>query len=1263
MTDRNSLRGNVFANGRSFLRKLAIRAALLVAALLIFLPRAQAQLSGSLSGTVTDPSGSVVPNAKITLTNQASKEQREVTSNKDGYFAFAAVLPGTYSVKVEAPSFKTWQQTDIIMHPGNTRSVSGIQLEVGTASQTVEVVASSTAIAPVDSGARESMLTQTEINDIPLVSRNLSEVLKILPGATTVQNGTSGGSEFVGSFLTLGLTGSTIGVGLDINGAAYRGGTGYTLDGANILDPGCNCWSTALVDPDMTQEVQVQTSNFGADVQQGPEIVNVVAKSGTKEYHGQAYVYTRNDKLNANDWVDNNNGTPRGSGYWYYPGASFGGPVPFTRKKVFFWFGYEHAYQNTGSSDSLKSYIPAQGMLQGNFTSSGAGVSALCPNLDAMGNSSTSSTGQACSSINGMILPNGTTVTNGMIPMSFLDPGAMALEKIWPAANVNPATNGGFNYFQPISSNVNLYWLRPRVDYDLNEYNKFFVSFQYGRNSAPAGGTGAHIWYTPANSIAFPGGGVQTLQTTKLATGHFVHVFNSSTTNEFFATWSWDNNPNTADVSLVSRSTLGYPYGTVFKNPAITMIPSYYSAGNFTYPEFSQPDFFDPGLGGSWLAKKQSPSFADNVTKVWNSQTIKVGFYYQNVGNLQGGYNFTNGVLSFGGQNPDYFCTTGTCPAIGSSANPLADFVTGIASGYQEASGEPYQDMAYRIISGYFDDSYKVTKRLTIQFGVRVDHIGHWYDRSGTGMAAFFPNLVLVDEANDRPNPGVRYHGIDPGVPISGSPSRFAFVSPRFGAAYDLFGDAKTVLRGGWGAYRWNDQVNDYQGTLETSQTLLTYNLPGGKNVMLSELGNLPPPVSGLSTPGAINGQIYATDPNDYNVPVTYSYNFTVSREMPWRSLFEIAYVGSNTHDILLGGQNGIGNINNATGSIIDRNIMPLYALYNPITGVHPLDPVTGVPTADPQNPGKSCNASGVCNQYADYLPYGKEYGTNAILVPEHDGYANYNALQVSWAKSGGHLNYNVNYTWSKALGDGLASNPYSVAGNYGPLSIDRSHVINTSYVYNVPDLYHGDSKFVNGATRGWMIAGTTTWQSGGNLAANDNANLGLNIHYVCGPTDPASCMTDLDAYGSTAVGAPTYFGTTAQMNIQPDITCNPTSGLASKQIAKLGCFAPPDVGSNGPRNLPYIKLGAFWGSDLSVAKTFHVTERQALEIRASANNFLNHPLLSISGSGQFQLNYTKDFVTGAILPAPSSNDWGSFDTKVGSGNQRIWELSAKYSF
>ena len=305
-----------------------------------------------------------------------------------------------------------------------------------------------------------------------------------------------------------------------------------------------------------------------------------------------------------------------------------------------------------------------------------------------------------------------------------------------------------------------------------------------------------------------------------------------------------------------------------------------------------------------------------------------------------------------------------------------------------------------------------------------------------------------------------------------------------------------------------------------------------------------------------------------------------------------------------------------------------------------------------------------MCNQYVDYYPLALAYGTNAVYVPEHTGWANYNALQLMWQKSAGHLNFNINYTWSKALGTALGSNPYSVAGNYGVLPIDRPQVLNTSAVYNLPDFYHGESKFIHGATAGWMIAGTTTFQSGGNLAANYSSNLGFNMKYVCGPTDPASCATDLANYGSNSIGAPTYFGTTAGMYIQPDITCNPTSGLISNQKANLSCFAAPAVGSNGPRNLPYIKLEGYWNSDLSIAKTFHVTERQSLEIRASANNWLNHPLLTFSGSGQLQLNYTKDFVTGAVLPDYSgSSTWGLLDTKVGAPNQRIMELSAKYSF
>ena len=176
-------------------------------------------------------------------------------------------------------------------------------------------------------------------------------------------------------------------------------------------------------------------------------------------------------------------------------------------------------------------------------------------------------------------------------------------------------------------------------------------------------------------------------------------------------------------------------------------------------------------------------------------------------------------------------------------------------------------------------------------------------------MAAFFPNLVLVDEANDRPNPGVRYHGIDPGVPISGSPSRFAFASPRFGVAYDVFGDAQDGSSRRLGSLPLERSGERLPGHARNLTDAADLQPAWRKERDAQRDRELAGACFGLATPGAINGQIYATDPNDYNVPVTYSYNFTISRELPWRSLFEIAYVGSDTHDILLGGQNGSGNI------------------------------------------------------------------------------------------------------------------------------------------------------------------------------------------------------------------------------------------------------------------------------------------------------------------------------------------------------------------
>jgi hypothetical protein len=487
---------------------------------LFALPALHAQTTGTLTGTVVDQSGAVIPQARITLLNQATNDVRQTTSNSVGYFTFAGVLPSTYTVTVEGSGFKTWRQTDITVDPGDMRKVENVRLQTGALSETVKVEAVAGEVQPVDSGERASVLTAKDVEKLPLVSRNLTELLKVLPGVTSVANGTGNGLGF--DFTNAGASGSAVGVGLSTNGAPYRGGTALLFDGANIIDPGCNCWSTAVPNPDMVQEVKVQSSAFGADSQQGPVVVNNISKSGGANYHGEGYLYARNGVLNANSWANNHqfpqtSATARPEQAYYYPGGNFGGPVPGTHKKLLFWAGYEYFWQNLPASQPLESYVPSVGMQSGNFTSSGQGNAALCPS------GFSASATNWCNDLSGTVAPNGTPITGGVIPSQFLDPGGLALLKLFPAPNANPATTpGGFNYFLPVSSQHNGYIYRTRVDYNLNDSNKVFVSYQYASDSATLP---AHIYYSPTYAVGFPGGDIVSPTKSRTLTGSFLHIF------------------------------------------------------------------------------------------------------------------------------------------------------------------------------------------------------------------------------------------------------------------------------------------------------------------------------------------------------------------------------------------------------------------------------------------------------------------------------------------------------------------------------------------------------------------------------------------------------------------------------------------------------------------------------------------------------------------------------------------------------------------
>lgn len=1247
--------------------------------------RVQAQTTATVTGTVEDTTGAVVPGATVTLINDATHTQLNAVTSGTGLYAFPSLIPGTYTIRAEAKGFAPKELTGVVLSAGDTKEMPPLQLAVGSASQTVTVQAI-TQMIPMSTGSRSDVLDYSDIQNIDLQGRDVTELLKVLPGVVETPNGLSNGPSF--SAITVTAQTSAVGNGLNISGAEYRGPQALLSDGVDVIDPGDMGGSIGTVTPEMTQEVSVLTSDFGADQEFGPVVVSTISRSGGDRYHGEGYFDVRNDALNANDWLDNHGGHPKAGAAYYYPGGNFGGPVPKTHKKLFFWGGYERWLQNQGNANVLESYIPSPAMMSGDFTTDNPANVTLCGYNG--GAFTASDTGHWCNDLTGTDLPAGDALipaaageTGNKIPGDDISAASGPLSSFWPkvwnsdgtpnpaAGYSNPATTpGGYNYYEPIINHINGWVWRARVDWHWTDKTQAYISYQQEFSSSLDQGNGAHIYWTPGGSIPYPGGGLYQFSYTKTAAGHLIHEFSPTLTNELIASWGEGNLPNEpANTSGALRSTLGYPtgagYGEVFA-PGSKLAPAYnQSYTQYQGPDFSQGDDYEPS--GVYQVRKEVPAFADNLTKVIGQHTVKVGAFTQNTLNYQGGGQQMNGIFNsfqlYGNVHVDPFLGYN----IGSPNNPTANFVMGVTPSYSEANKSPNSDMAYQNTAAYINDNWKVSRRVTVEIGARFEHVGHWYDRTGNGMAVFFASRVASDYYAGKAEPGFYWHGIDNGIPLSGFPNRLFFLSPRFGLSVDLFGNGKTIVRGGWGAYRWADQYNDLANSLQTATNIQSYSSPGQLNLLEGEIGFINTPLGqslsatypGLypagqaGSPGfvpgkqGISGGEEGLNPTDYGVPLTYTWNLTIDQQLPWNSLFDIAYVGSSSSQMDDNGEESNGN---GFGAIANQNKVPLGAFFKP-------DPVTGVISQNPENLGTQLDGTPSGNSEVDYHPYRIEYGGNSVTMDSNTFYSNYNALQAAWTKRTGHFNFDFNYTWQKQLGTAaLQDNPFNERFDYGVLNVDRPWLFNSDYIYNVGNVLHSNA-IANGLVNGWTISGITSLQGGGNIQNEQGANLGMGLQYV---NIPAT----VQGVGN-GVGSNTYFGTDAGMEILPEITCNPKSGLKSNQVLNLACFTAPPPGQQGGENFPYLSNVKYVENDLALYKTFNVHEQQTVQFRISAFNWMNHPLPQVSSGNQIAPFYNIDYQTHQITWVPNHNspDPGILDSKSGTPTQRIIELNLKYNF
>jgi hypothetical protein len=330
----------------------------------------------TLTGVVSDPSGAVVANAKVVLKDAESGSARDTVTNGEGYFTFASMPVGTYTLTVEATGFQSYKADGISLGGGEKRNVN-VSLAVGTTSQTVEVSAEDTAIVTTDSGEKSFTLETKELQNFVQVGTNAAEYIKIVPGFG-IQNGTSNKANYNGATIGINANGDS-GSQSPLNAAfSYNGlptnSLDITSDGAHVSDPGCNCDTPVNPNAEFIQEFKVLTSNFSAENQKGPILITSVTKAGGTEFHGSAFFSARNHSLNANDWLNNASGIKQPANSYYYPGATLSGPViiPGTNfnkshQKLFFFTGFQY-YKQTLDTGLLRATVPTAGEINGNFS-------------------------------------------------------------------------------------------------------------------------------------------------------------------------------------------------------------------------------------------------------------------------------------------------------------------------------------------------------------------------------------------------------------------------------------------------------------------------------------------------------------------------------------------------------------------------------------------------------------------------------------------------------------------------------------------------------------------------------------------------------------------------------------------------------------------------------------------------------------------------------------------------------------------------------